>query len=686
MTHPTRTDEPLRGWRRWLGDLTFQQQLSLAVTLGVLCMTLLSSVASAWQASRQTRLNLMQQGLRVTASLAQQSRLALLTGTADNAAEAVSATLAFPDVVRVEVRRADGDMLLAKGPMVEPMSLSSEPSPVEREAPYLMEEGADSWRFAASVWFLVDPSPYDVAEIKPQRLGQVQVVFSKARLTETVANIFWVNVLSSLVIAVFFLAVLRMLSTHLTRPLNALSQAMGRAEQGEVDVRIAATGSRDLQGMALAFNRMIAALEERGDELHRHRDHLEELVRNRTTELQVAKERAEVASQAKTDFLTRMSHELRTPLNAVMGYAQILQMDKAMTPRHQQILGTIRDSGDHLLNLIVDILDLSRIEAGKTELSPTDCKLQDLAATLEDLMRIKAAEKQLAFSVRADEHLPASVRADERCLRQVLLNLLGNALKFTSSGHVQLTISAVAGRAPVGCARVRFEVEDTGPGIAPQDQARIFEPFEQAGDARSRSAGTGLGLAISRSLVGLMGGALQLDSAVGQGSRFWFELDLPVARTSVAAVRTRQAPITGYVGPRRRILIADDLGANRQLLVAMLSPLGFEITEALHGQQVLDQVATAPPDLVLMDWSMPVMDGLEATRQLRRTESTRELPIIAITANASVQHQEQARAAGASDYIPKPFDCHELLDKIARQLDLTWITLPPIASGSTPAH
>ncbi len=666
--------------------MTFHQQLSLAVALGVLCMTLLSSVASAWQASRQTRLNLMQQGLRVTASLAQQSRLALLTGTADNAAEAVSATLAFPDVVRVEVRRADGDMLLAKGPRVEPNTPSREPLPAEREAPCLIDEGPDSWRFAAEVWFLTDPSPYDVTEIKPQRLGQVQVVFSKARLTETVANIFLVNVLSSLVIAVFFLAVLRLLSKRLMRPLDALSQAMGRAEQGEVDARTEASGSRDLQGMALAFNRMMAALEERGDELQRHRDHLEELVRNRTTELQEAKERAEVASQAKSDFLTRMSHELRTPLNAVMGYAQILQMDKAMTPRHQQMLATIRDSGDHLLNLIVDILDLSRIEAGKTELLPTDCKLQGLAVTLEDLMRIKATEKQLTLAVRTDEHLPSSVRVDERCLRQVLLNLLGNALKFTNNGRVQLTISTVQGRAHAGRARVRFEVEDTGPGIAPKDQARIFEPFEQAGDARSRSAGTGLGLAISRSLVALMGGSLQLDSEVGQGSRFWFELDLPLGSAPVATSSAHQMPITGYMGPRRRILIADDLAANRQLLEAMLSPLGFETTEALHGQQVLEQVAAAPPDLVLMDWSMPVMDGLAATRQLRLAEATRLLPIIAITANASVQHREQVQAAGASDYIPKPFDCHDLLDKIGRQLALTWITTPPVASESTSAH
>ncbi len=671
---------------RLLEAMTFQQQLSLAVALGVLCMALLSSVASAWQASHQTRLNLMQQGLRVTASLAQQSRLALLTSTAENMGEALGATLAFPDVLRVEVHGADGHVLVARGPFVTPQSApASESPPEQREAPYLLEEGPDTWRFAASVWFVADhSSPYDVTQIPSQRLGQVQVVLSKATLIQSTTNIFLVNVLSSLLIAIVFLAILRLLSARLNRPLNALSLAMRRAEQGEADVRTEALGPRDLQHMSQAFNRMMAALQERGEELQRHRDHLEELVEARTTELQDAKVRAEIASQAKTDFLTRMSHELRTPLNAIMGYAQILQMDDSLEARHHHILRTIYDSGDHLLKLIIDILDLSRIEAGKTELVPADCRLHPLVIGLHDLVRIKAADKQLSFQALCDTDVPACVVIDEKRLRQVLLNLLGNAMKFTTSGQVRLQIRTVGETGDPRRTRLRFEVADTGPGIAARDQARIFEPFEQAGDARSRAAGTGLGLAISRQLVRLMGGVLQLDSEEGRGSRFWFELDLPVCdAASALALPDRQPHTTGYAGPRRRILIADDVIANRQLLVAMLEPLGFDTAEAVDGQEALDQLPTFMPDLVLMDLAMPVRDGLDAIRTLRADARTKDLPVIAITANASAQHREQALAAGASDFIPKPFERDDLLDKLGRLMALTWITTRP-DTGATP--
>jgi signal transduction histidine kinase len=612
-----------------LEAMTFHQQLSLAVALGVLCMALLSSVASAWQASHQTRLNLIQQGLRVTASLAQQSRLALLTGTAENMGEALGATLAFPDVLRVEVHGANGHVLVARGPYVNPQSsLASGSPPDQREAPYLLEEGPDTWRFAASVWFVSDhSSPYDVTQIPSQRLGQVQVVLSKATLIQSTTNIFLVNVLSSLVIAVVFLAIMRLLSARLTRPLNALSRAMRRAEQGEADVRTEALGPRDLQHMSQAFNRMMAALQERGEELQRHRDHLEELVEARTTELQDAKVRAEIASQAKSDFLTRMSHELRTPLNAIMGYAQILQMDHSLDARHQHILRTIYDSGDHLLKLIVDILDLSRIEAGKTDLVPADCQLHPLVSGLHDLLRIKAADKQLRFEAWCDEGVPPCVVIDEKRLRQVLLNLLGNALKFTACGQVLLQIRHVGEASSPSRARLHFEVADTGPGIAAKDQARIFEPFEQAGDARSRAAGTGLGLAISRQLVRLMGGVLQLDSEEGRGSRFWFELDLPVCNAPTSlALPARPPQATGHAGPKRRILIADDVIANRQLLVAMLEPLGFATAEAVDGQDALDQLPTFMPDLVLMDLAMPVRDGLDAIRTLRADARTKTCP------------------------------------------------------------
>lgn len=663
---------PARQLNRFLRAMTFQQQLGIAMTVGVFCLALFSSMGSAWQGSRQVRENLIQQSLRMAASLATQSKLGLLSGSPENVSEAVAATLAFPDVLRVEVLKTDGGKLLAKG--VLPKGEADKPtliSAASREA-YLESESDDAWRFVAPVWSTRQETPFDVVAPTDELLGHAVVVMSKSTLTKMVANIFLVNILSSFFFAAVFLIVIRLLSARLTRPLNALSSAMARAEQGDVQVRTAVDGPRDIQTMAQAFNQMIAALQERGDELERHRGHLEELVRDRTTELRMAKDRAEVASQAKSDFLARMSHELRTPLNAIMGYAQILKMDRTLSDRQLNCLNTIHGSGEHLLMLIVDILDLSQIEAGKTELRPTPVDPRTLAAMLDDIIRIKAAEKQLTFLTDCGEDLPKAMLVDEKRLRQVLLNLLSNAVKFTKSGIVSLNMKMVALDQASKQARIRFEVQDTGDGIRPEDQQRVFEPFEQAGDSRSRAAGTGLGLAISRQLVRLMGGELQLKSELGAGSLFWFELTLPLAERaspSEAAVHH----VTGYAGPRRRVLVVDDVAANREMLTELLGALGFETDAAIHGQDALDKVALMPPDLVLMDLAMPVMDGLEATRRLRATELGKSLPIIALSANASHTHRDQAMEAGATMFMSKPFENAVLLSNLGNCLSLTWV-------------
>jgi len=480
--------------------------------------------------------------------------------------------------------------------------------------------------------------------------------------------------LSSFFFAGVFLVVIRFLCARLTAPLNTLSDAMARAEQGEAQVRTVVDGPRDIQTMAKAFNRMIAALQERGMELQNHRDHLEELVRERTNELQTAKERAEVASQAKSDFLARMSHELRTPLNAIMGYAQIMKMDRTLTERQYGILGTIHGSGEHLLTLIVDILDLSQIEAGKTALQSTSVNPRALTAMLDDIIRIKAAEKQLTFLAECDDALPPALMVDEKRLRQVLLNLLSNAVKFTHSGVVRLSLKVLSQEAPNSQVRVRFEVQDSGVGIRAEDQLRVFEPFEQAGDARSRAAGTGLGLAISRQLVRLMGSELHLKSQVGAGSLFWFELLLAPAEIAQRTASQLPSSVIGYEGPRRRILVVDDVTANREMLVELLRPLGFETDEAIDGQDALDKVRDTSPDLILMDLSMPVMDGLEASRRIRESATHRDLPIIALSANASSADRVEALAAGANLFMSKPFESMTLLHNIGSCLSLTWVT------------
>ena len=663
--------------------MTFQRQLSIAVTLGVLGLALISSVASSWQGSRQIRDTLVRQSQSIASSLATQSTLALLSGSADNANEAVNATLAFPDVLRVEIHKADGGLLVARGPRTPDAAGSATgaalPRPYPQEA-YLESESDQNWRFVAPVWTRPSTSPFEFTPSRPEFLGYVRIVHSKSTLSRVVANIFLVNLASSFFCAGLFLVAIRILSGRLTRPLTVLSKAMARAERGEADVRADVAGPRDIETMAHAFNSMIAALQERGEELQAHREHLEDLVRERTAELRTAKERAEVASQAKTAFLARMSHELRTPLNAILGYAQLLQMDKGLSERQLLGINTIHGSGEHLLMLIIDILDLSQIEAGKIELHPSAIRPQAFLASIADIIRIRAEQKNLRFEFQCGAGIPAAVEVDEKRLRQILLNLLSNAVKFTEAGHVLLKLELVHHDADARQARLHFEVQDSGSGIPEEEQERIFEPFEQAGDARSRAAGTGLGLAISRQLVRLMGGELLVESRVGVGSRFWFELPLPCPAIAPAGVPApgiapaARGVITGYSGARRRGLVVDDVQANRAMLADLLRPLGFETLEAADGKQALDVLqGSGGVDLVFMDQAMPVMDGMEATRRIRTLPGGDKLPVIALSAHASNVDRDDALGAGADAFVSKPFARDVLLGQVGRLLKLEWV-------------
>jgi len=663
----------------FLRHMTFRRQLSIAVTIGVLCLALFSSMASAWQGSRQIRDTLMRQSASIATSLATQSTLGLLYASADNATEAVNATLAFPDVLMVEVRKTDGGVLIAKGKGGTDAAAQPLPSPLPRDA-YLEAETEGTWQFVAPVWTKPVASPFDVASPATEFLGYVRVVHSKATLTRMMANIFFVNLAISFSFAALFLVTIRFLAVRITRPLNGLSKAMARAERGEADVRAEVDGPRDIQAMAQAFNRMISVLQERGEEVQRHREHLEDLVRDRTAELRMAKERAEIANDAKSAFLARMSHELRTPLNAIMGYAQILKMDKTLTDRQVTGLNTIHSSGEHLLLLIIDILDLSRIEAGKTELNVATVQPRGFLSGLIDIIRIKSEEKKLHFDFDCSADLPSAIEVDEKRLRQVLLNLLSNAVKFTEAGLVRLGVKTLGLDTARREVTLRFEVQDTGTGIPGTELERIFEPFEQAGDARSRSGGTGLGLAISRQLVRLMGGDIHVDSVLGQGSTFWFELNLPWVEPSPASMQAAPA-ITGYHGARRKILIADDVPANRTMLIHLLKPLGFDTLEASDGQSAMDTIRQNAPDLVLMDLTMPVLDGLEAIQLIRQDEALKHLPVIALSANASDSDHDQAMNAGASGFMSKPFDRGILLAQLEAHLSLVWVTDPPSAQA-----
>jgi len=511
----------------------------------------------------------------------------------------------------------------------------------------------------------------------------------------------------SFLVALFILLFLfDMIAFKIIAPIRQMSEVAMQVKSGNAQTRFESVEKDEIAELGFVFNEML-------DDISEHRHQLESQMKKSTTEvLQTSEElileiverkqaeddaeeamrEAEAANRAKSTFLANMSHELRTPLNAILGYAQILQRENYVNEYQRNGLKIIQKSGQHLLMLLNDILDLSKIEVGRMEIQPTEFHLEHFLNNIVDIFRLRSEQKKIRFNCVFASDLPTTIRGDEIRLRQVLINLLSNAVKFTEKGFVAFE-AALSPRQDVKCAIencnagicIRFQVRDTGIGIAPEDLKIIFEPFQQANPKREHTEGTGLGLAISKKLMKMMGGRLEVKSKAGQGSLFIADVAFGITDSPASVHKAQHTFVTGYTGPQRTVLIADDNPENRSVLRYLLTPLKFEVIEACNGQEAVETMLTLHPDIILMDMVMPVSDGFEATRKIRSHESrmrqspssTDDLhvrtPIIAITARAFINDKQKCLAAGCDDFIPKPVNVDELLEKLQRLLSLEWL-------------
>ncbi len=518
-------------------------------------------------------------------------------------------------------------------------------------------------------------------------LADLDVIYN--RLFHKLVVIFVSQLIKTFLVSLFILLLFHLL---VGRFLITMAEVTKKISTGSYRDKLEIGNDDELSDVSASFNEMTSRLianteklEKEADErcraqhaLEEHKNNLEDLVQEKTGDLIKANEvlestnkKLQVASQAKSAFLANMSHELRTPLNAILGFTQLMNRSPAMPPEEKENLAIIRRSGENLLNLVNDVLEMSKIEAGHKVLSEKVFDVYRLLDDVEDMFYLEVGKKGLQMVSECDAGVPQYIRTDDGKLRQVLVNLIGNAIKFTKEVAISVTVKNSGEKGQ----NLQFSISDTGAGIAPDELDTIFDTFVQTETGRKSREGTGLGLAISRKFVQMMGGDIAVESEAGRGSVFRFGIQAEAAEgTEIETVKPERRVIALEPDqPLYRILIVDDRESNRLLLIKLLKPLGFELREAENGRDALEIWENWKPQLICMDMRMPVMDGYEATKRIKSGTKGNATVIIAVTASVFEEERSVVLSAGCDDFVRKPFKDSELYEVIQKHLGVRYV-------------